>query len=79
MDSNSFGGSDAFYVLFLRKFWEFIGPLSSQLHRPWLKSLIFPNMIYNEGSEEDADWWETGKKKKTKESIFNQSHIILHM
>ena len=27
-------------------------------------------MIYNEGSEEEVDWWESGKKKKTKESIF---------
>ena len=27
-------------------------------------------MIHNEGSEEEIDWWENGKKKKTKESIF---------
>ena len=29
-------------------------------------------MIYNEGDEEDTDWWENGKKKNTKESIFNK-------
>lgn len=33
------------------------------------ESLILSVMMYNEGSEEDADWWENGKKKKVKESI----------
>ena len=42
------------------------------------ESFIFSplhTMIYKEGSEEDTDWWETGGKKKTKESILSFTNL----